>query len=94
MVCEAPLCWSKYTTHHDQQTCVSFRCRIDGKVALITGADSTVGIELVRELCKRGAERVIMAVTNVELGQDVAVDIRGETNGDIVVEYCDMTSLR
>jgi len=35
-----------------------------------------------------------MGVTNVELGQDVAVDIRGETNGDIVVEYCDMTSLR
>ena len=26
--------------------------------------------------------------------KDVAVDIRGETNGDIVVEYCDMTSLR
>ncbi len=48
----------------------------------------------VRELCKRGAERVIMAVTDVELGQDVAVDVRGETNGDIVVEFCDMTSLK
>jgi hypothetical protein len=35
-----------------------------------------------------------MGVTDVELGQDVAVDIRGETNGDIVVEYCDMSSLR
>lgn len=35
-----------------------------------------------------------MGVTNVELGQDVAVEIRGETNGDIAVEYCDMTSLK
>jgi len=35
-----------------------------------------------------------MAVTDVELGQDVAVDVRGETNGDIVVEFCDMTSLK
>lgn len=47
------------------------RCRIDGKVALITGADCAIGIELVRELCKRGAERVIMGVTNIELGQVV-----------------------
>ena len=45
-------------------------------------------------MCKRGAERVIMGVTDVELGQDVAVDVRGETNGDIVVEFCDMTSLK
>jgi hypothetical protein len=38
--------------------------------------------------------QIIMGVTNVELGQDVAVEIRGETNGDIAVEYCDMTSLK
>lgn len=63
-------------------------------MAVITGADSQVGIELVRELCKRGAERVIMAVKDVQLGQDVAVDVRGETNGDVVVEFCDMASLR
>jgi len=30
----------------------------------------------------------------MELGQDVAVEIKGETNGDIAVEYCDMTSLK
>ena len=36
---------------------------------MITGADCAIGIELVRELCKRGAERVIMGVTNTELGQ-------------------------
>ena len=56
----------------------------------ITGADTPVGIELVREMCKRGAERVIMACDDVEVGQDVAVEIRGETNGDIIVEHCDM----
>ena len=57
----------------------------------ITGADTPVGIELVREMCKRGAERVIMACDDVEVGQDVAVEIRGETNGDIIVEHCDMS---
>jgi NAD(P)-dependent dehydrogenase (short-subunit alcohol dehydrogenase family) len=39
----------------------------------VTSADTALGIELVRELCRRGA-RVIMACKDVELGQDVAVD--------------------
>ena len=47
-----------------------------------------------RELSKRGAERVIMAVTDVELGQDVAMEVRGEINGDVAVEYCDMASIK
>eukprot|EP00095_Tigriopus_kingsejongensis_P003291 maker-scaffold1633_size32735-snap-gene-0.8 protein:Tk03291 transcript:maker-scaffold1633_size32735-snap-gene-0.8-mRNA-1 annotation:"retinol dehydrogenase 13-like" len=74
------------------KTCQS-RCRIDDRTVLITGADTSVGIELVRDLCRRGA-RVIMAVKDMELGQDVAVEVRGETNGEVVVEYCDMTSLK
>ena len=41
-------------------------------------------------MCKRGAERVIMACDDVEVGQDVAVEIRGETNGDIIVDHCYM----
>lgn len=68
--------------------------RIEGKCILITGADTPVGIELVREMCKRGAERVIMACDDVQIGQDVAVEIRGETNGDIIVEHCDMACIR
>ena len=35
-----------------------------------------------------------MATTNVELGQDTAVEIRGETNGEVLVEYCDMASIK
>ena len=35
-----------------------------------------------------------MAVTDTQLAQDVAVDVRGETNGEIIVEYCDMTSIK
>lgn len=74
------------------KTCPS-RCRIDDKTVLITGADTSLGVDLVRDLCRRGA-RVIMAVTDTELGQDVAVEVRGETNGEVVVEYCDMGSLK
>lgn len=72
---------------------VCCRCRIDDRTVLVTGADSAVGIELVRELCRRGA-RVIMAVKDTELAQDVAVEVRAETNGECVVEYCDMSSLK
>ncbi len=45
------------------------RYRLDGKTVVITGADTNFGIELVREMCKRGASKVIMAVEDVELGQ-------------------------
>ena len=65
--------------------------RLETKCILITGADTPVGIELVREMCKRGAERVIMACNDVVLGQDVAVEICGETNEDIIAEHCDMS---
>lgn len=61
---------------------------------MITGADSAEGIELVKEVCRRGAERVIMAVTNIDLGQDVALEVRAELNGDVIAEYCDMSSLK
>ena len=49
------------------------RARLEGKTVVITGADTAIGIELVREMCKRGAERVIMAVENVEIGQVITV---------------------
>jgi NAD(P)-dependent dehydrogenase (short-subunit alcohol dehydrogenase family) len=38
-----------------------FRCGLDGRTVLITAADSAVGVELTRELSRRGA-RIIMAV--------------------------------
>ncbi len=34
---------------------------MEGRTVLVTAADSAVGVELTRELCRRGA-RVIMAV--------------------------------
>ena len=34
-----------------------------------------------------------MAVTNLDLGQDVALEVRAELNGNVVAEYCDMSSL-
>ena len=35
-----------------------------------------------------------MAVTNIDLGQDVALEVRAELNGDVIAEYCDMSSLK
>ena len=34
-----------------------------------------------------------MAVTNLDLGQDIALEVRAELNGNVVAEYCDMSSL-
>ena len=56
--------------------------RIDERTVLITEADTGVGVELVRELARRGA-RVIMAVKDIELATDVAVEVRGETNSEV-----------
>ena len=53
--------------------------RLDDKTAVVTEADSKMGLQLVRELCRRGA-RVIMGVKNTELGQDIAVELKAETN--------------
>ena len=75
------------------KACTS-RGRIDGKVVVVTGGDTPVAIELVKELCKLGAERVILAVTDLELGHDVAVEVKGELNGNVAVEHCDMASLK
>lgn len=67
--------------------------RLEDKTVLVSDADNAVGIHLVKGLSRRGA-KVIMAVRNLELGQDVAMKVKTETNGEVSVFLCDMTSLK
>ena len=71
--------------------CTSKR-RLDGKIAIVTGANTGIGKECARELSRRGA-KVIMLVRSLEKGEAAANDIRGG-GGEIVVEQMDLSSFR
>lgn len=48
---------------------------VDGRVVLITGASSGIGLETSRELARRGAQ-VVMAARNRERGEQALEDVR------------------
>uniref|UniRef100_A0AAV2MEF8 Uncharacterized protein n=1 Tax=Knipowitschia caucasica TaxID=637954 RepID=A0AAV2MEF8_KNICA len=71
------------------------RCslRLDGKTAVVTGANGGIGKETSREFAKRGA-RVIMACRDIIRGEAAAQEIRSSTgNGDVEVKHLDLSSL-
>lgn len=43
------------------------KVRLDGKIAIVTGANTGLGYEIAKELCNRGAE-VVFACRNVTAG--------------------------
>lgn len=65
--------------------------KIDGKVAVITGANTGIGRETAISLAKQGATVVI----NYVVGEDLAEEVKKEIEsfgGKAVVKYCDVTS--
>ncbi|XP_037964444.2 retinol dehydrogenase 12 [Plutella xylostella] len=75
--------------------------RLDGVTAVVTGSNTGIGKETVREFYKRGA-RVIMACRSVEKAEDARKEIISEflsnarseeKPGSIAVEQLDLTSL-
>ena len=64
-----------------------------GRTIVITGANSGIGLEAVRELARNGAT-VIMACRSVERGREAAADIRGDVpDADLRLEACDLADL-
>ena len=51
-----------------------------GRVAVITGANSGIGLETARELCRKGA-LVVMACRSPEKAEAAAEDIRADVEG-------------
>lgn len=66
--------------------------RLDGKVVVITGANTGIGKVCAKELSRRGA-KVIMLCRSLERGEAAAEDIRG-AGGEILVEQMDLSSFK
>ncbi|SDG86689.1 NAD(P)-dependent dehydrogenase, short-chain alcohol dehydrogenase family [Lentzea fradiae] len=62
--------------------------RQDGRVAVVTGANTGLGFETARRLAERGAS-VVLAVRDAEKGKQAAARI----SGDVSVQELDLTSL-
>ncbi|KAI4465282.1 phosphatidylinositol-glycan biosynthesis class f protein-related [Holotrichia oblita] len=74
------------------------KVRLDGKTAIVTGCNTGIGKETVRDLYKRGCY-VIMACRNTEKAEEAAKDIIDsckdiENVGKLVVEELDLNSLK
>ena len=69
------------------------KVRLDGKTVIISGCNTGIGKETVRDLSKRGA-KVIMACRNLEFANKAASEIQQETRSDIRVVKLDLASLK
>ncbi len=67
---------------------------LTGKVVIVTGGNTGIGKELVRDLAKRNA-KIILACRSVERGKEAVNDIIESTgNNNIDVKKCDISSLQ
>jgi NAD(P)-dependent dehydrogenase (short-subunit alcohol dehydrogenase family) len=63
-----------------------------GRVAIVTGASSGIGVDTARALSMAGAD-VVLAVRNVASGESVAREISPVARGDLEVRHLDLRDL-
>ena len=67
--------------------------RLDGKIAIITGANTGIGFETALDFANRGA-RVILACRDTKKAEQAAKEIIEKTsNNNVEVEYIDLSDL-
>ncbi|XP_046443813.1 retinol dehydrogenase 12-like [Daphnia pulex] len=73
------------------------RCKnaigLDGKIAVITGANTGIGKETARELSKRGAE-VVLACRDLNKAEEAADEIAKETGNKVTTLKLNLASLK
>jgi protochlorophyllide reductase len=65
---------------------------LDGKVAVVTGANSGLGMETAIVLARHGA-KLLMACRNVEKAQAAAAKVRADAKADVEIVPLDLASL-
>jgi len=71
----------------------SSKARLEGKVVVITGANTGIGKYTALDMSRRGA-KVVLLCRNVEKGEEAAEEIRKETEGEVIVHRLDLSSLQ
>ena len=66
--------------------------RLEGKVAVITGANTGIGRTTARDLSSRGA-KVVLLCRDTDKAELVAAQIRDETKGEVVCHKLDLADL-
>ncbi|TRY61533.1 hypothetical protein TCAL_05730 [Tigriopus californicus] len=66
---------------------------LNGKLVVITGANTGIGKATAEDLAKRGA-RVIILCRSVEKGDEAAAEIKENTGGQVEVRRLDLASLK
>ena len=69
------------------------KARLDGKVAVITGANTGIGKETARELVKRGAE-VHVLCRDGERAEEMKREIKSDTGREVFIHKIDLASLQ
>lgn len=69
------------------------KAKLDGKVVVITGANTGIGKETAKDISKRGA-RVIVLCRNIDKANAAAEEISKETGNAVEVEKLDLSSLK
>ncbi|MER5527226.1 SDR family NAD(P)-dependent oxidoreductase [Streptomyces sp. NPDC002677] len=89
-----------FTTPYDRASTASEVTEgvdLSGRRAIVTGANSGIGVETARALAARGAE-VTLAVRRPEAGEQVAADLRKATGNDAIhvgrLDVADLDSVR
>lgn len=64
--------------------------RLDGKIAVVSGASRNIGLEASRALASVGAH-VVMVARDPDRLRDAAADIAGSTSGSVTARACDVS---
>jgi len=91
LVLPAVYVYKRWTGWFSGTMCTTFN-RLDGRVVVVTGGNTGIGKETVRELVKRGA-KVITGCRDIKKAKRAVDEIKEETGYDVIVEPLDLADV-